>query len=267
MSENYIIAPPAHAPLFMWGNAKATTGTYSLKANYGFENFVLVNVVKLLNEAKTAYVSISDRGNARFSKKAAEDCVKFVRKRIRAGVYSSMVPALSPAWVKKKKALGLAHQVGMATELLLSNISAFRTNIKGHAFTETGHTGFVVGVNQKADFSKDKPTVLQKKSMSLSKKIYKKEKVSVTAFNKKTNATRKKKYSRYSSEFLNAKLYWLEHGRTGTGFNGVSFRQPPRPVYTKAIEEFIRREFKAEDFIGQLKMGSRGLEFKFKAHR
>lgn len=267
MSTNYIIAPPAHAQLMMWGNAKATTGTYSLKAAYGFENYVLVNVVKVIKDSLDYYVSISDRGNARFSKKAAEECVKFVRRRIRAGTYSSMVPALSPAWVKKKKALGLAHQVGMATELLLSNISAFRTNITGHAFSETGHVGYVVGVNQKADFSKDKPTVLNKKSMDLSKKAYRKENVKVSAFNKKTGSIKKKKVSRYTSEFLNAKLYWLEHGRAGTGFNGVSFRQPPRPVYTKAIEEFIRREFKAKDFIGQLKMGSKGLEFKFKAHR
>jgi hypothetical protein len=82
-----------------WGNAGAKSGTYSLKAKYGFENYILVTV-KQLKLFRDYYVSISDRGNARFSKTAAEDCVKYVRNRIRQNAYASMVPTSS---IRKKK--------------------------------------------------------------------------------------------------------------------------------------------------------------------
>ena len=252
----YLTAPPAHAALFNWGNAGAKSGTYSLKAIYGFENYVLVTV-KQLEKARNYYVSISDRGNARFSKTAAEDCAKWVKKRIRQNAYSSMVPALSRKWAGRKSSLKLAHQVGMATEQLVDNITAFRSNLSGFGFKETKHTGFIVGINEKADYAKDpeKMTKLTKKHINNANKIRKVKRG-------------KSKYNRFGSDFLNAKLYWLEHGKIGTGFNGAKYRQPPRPIYTKAVQDFIAKFKGAEDFIGQLKMNSKGhLEFKFKAHR
>ena len=257
MSTNYITTPPAHAALMVWGNAGAKSGVYSLKAKYGFENYVLV-VVKQLELSRNYYVSISDRGNARFSQKAAEDCVKFVRNRIRQNAYASMVPALTRRWAQRKKALQLAHQVGMATEQMVNNITAFRSNLSNHAFKETKHTGFVVGINKNADFSlnPEKLTQLTNKQLKSGKKLRKKS---------------SSKYNRYSSDFLNAKLYWLEHGRIGKGHNGVTYKVPPRPIFTKAVEEFIRTKFAKQggkDFIGQLKVNSKGhLEFKFKAHK
>lgn len=255
--KNYITTPPAHLPLMAWGNAGAKSDTYSLKAKYGFENYILVTV-KQLKLFSDYYVSISDRGNARFSKTAAEDCVKYVRNRIRQNAYASMVPALSKKWADRKKALGLSYQVGMATEHMLKNITSFRTNLSGHAFKETKHTGYVVGINQKADFSIDPEKVTNLSNRTLSKA-------------RKLRKTKKDKYNRFSSEFLNAKLYWLEHGKTGRGYRGATYRQPPRPIFTKAIEEFVKYKFSkvgGKDFIGQLKVNSSGyLEFKFKAHK
>lgn len=278
----YLVTPPAHLPLMSWGNAKATTGTYSLKANYGgvgrngqiFENYILVNVIKVIKDSADYYVSISNRGNARFSKQAAEACAKYVRNKIRSSAYKSMVPALTQKWSKRKKAVGLAHQIGMATGQLVDNITAFRTNIQGHALEETRHTGYVVGINQKADFSRDpeKVTVLKASHLKRGRRIYKSDHMTVHSVNEKKKQVKKHKIYRYGSEFLNAKLWWLEHGRQGIGYKGAIFNQPPRPIYTKAVEDFIREEFKhdeaAKNFAGQLKIGWKGtLEFKFKAHR
>jgi hypothetical protein len=252
-------------PLMMWGNAGAKTGKYNLEARYSnFGKYTQVNVIQLLTNTLNYYVSISDRGNARFSKTAAEACAKFVRKQIRANAYKSMVPALTKKWAKTKSRLKLAHQTGMATEHLVRNITAFRTNIKDHAFKETRHTGYVVGVNQMADFTRDADKVPKMPKRKSYRPDYYKAKV----LNKKKNKVKEVQIWRLGSDFLNAKLYWLEHGFTGKGHKGVSFRVPPRPIFTKAVEDFIRKFKGGEDFVGQLKMGSRGtLEFKFKAHR
>ena len=261
MSTQYLTTPPAHMPLFIWGDAGAASGKYTLRTNRTFYDTVNVYVTKHFTDVYNHYVSLSDRGNARFSKSAAEACAKFVRDRIRQNAYASMVPALSKKWAATKNRLKLAHQVGMATEQMVENISAFRTNIKDATFSETRHTGYVVGINQKADFSKEDSTVnriLSKKAEKRSTKLRKGYQTQVKG----------KSVYRLGSDFLNAKLYWLEHGKKVKGHKGAVSKQPPRPIFTKAVEDFIKTKFDAEDFIGQLKIGSSGkLEFKFKAHR
>ena len=261
MSSQYLTTPPAHMPLFVWGDAGAASGKYALRTNRTFYDVVNDYVTKHFTAVYNHYVSLSDRGNARFSRSAAEACAKFVRDRIRQNAYASMVPALSKKWAATKNRLKLAHQVGMATEQMIENISAFRTNISDKTFSETRHTGYVVGINQKADYSEEDSIinkVLSKKSNEKSKKLRKCYQTTV----------KKKSVYRLGSDFLNAKLYWLEHGKKVKGHNGAFSKQPPRPIFTKAVEDFIRTKFDAEDFVGQLKIGSGGkLEFKFKAHR
>jgi len=264
MSSKFVYTPPAHKVLFIWGDAGSATGKYRLASKANLNKYIEVNVIQVVKKALNFYVSLSDRGNARFSRKAAEACAKFVRDQIRANAYSSMVPKISSDWAARKRHLKLAHQVGMATEQMVRNIVHFRTNIRDHALAETKHTGWVVGINQKADYSKDDETINR-----ISHDIDLAKGRKLRANRTKRAAASDGKYNRSSADFQNAKLYWLEHGRSGTG-SGTKKRkmQPPRPIYTKAVEDFIRTRFNFEDFVGQLKFDNRGhLSFKFKHHR
>lgn len=262
MSDYKLTTPPAHRPLFLWGDAGAKTGKYRLKTRYGSRESFKDIFVEKIQKYNNFYVSISDRGTARFSQSAAKACAVFVQKKIRANAYASMVPALSKKWAARKKKLGLAHQVGMATEQLVNNITAFRTNISDKSFKETKHTGYVVGVNQIADREDD---VISKKSEKKYDLLYpgKKKRKKGEKDTRKT-----KNLHRWGSDFLNAKLWWLEHGKKNRGHGRATGVKVPRPVYTKAVEEFIRSEF-SKDFVGQLIKDSVSgkLAFKYKANK
>ena len=258
MSDYKLTTPPAHRPLFLWGDAGSKTGKYRLKTRYGSRESFKDIFVEKIQKYNNFYVSISDRGTARFSQSAAKACAVFVQKKIRANAYASMVPALSKKWAARKKKLGLAHQVGMATEQLVNNITAFRTNISNASFKETKHTGFVVGVNLGAEAKGDVLTDSQLAKHDLlnpGKKRRKKKRKTEGLY-------------RFGSDFLNAKLWWLEHGKKNRGHGRATGVKVPRPVYTKAIEEFIRSKF-AKDFAGQLvnESVSGKLAFKYKANK
>ena len=219
----------SHAHLFAWSpKAKSSTGAYHVLDN--ILNKHVTFLVTKIEKTRNFYVSLSDKGTARFSKQAAMECARFVQLARKRDAYRSRVQELSKSWVDYKKSHGLYPQIGVASGSVANSIQAFRSNVR----TQYGQTkkGWVVGVNPQLDDDSTLKQVFKPATDGLFKK------------------NRVKKLADYlHPKTIGARLYSIEHGkkmgkrRTGT--------VPARPVYSYAIQQFIKLNF-TKDFIGKV---------------